>query len=35
MYFNPHDTDTYLSEFIRVLVPGGIAVIHNDANFVR
>jgi SAM-dependent methyltransferase len=32
VHINPHDTDTYLSEFKRVLVPGGIAVIHHPKN---
>ena len=29
VHINPGDTDSYLSEFKRVLVPGGIAVIHH------
>jgi ubiquinone/menaquinone biosynthesis C-methylase UbiE len=29
VHMNPDDTDGYLSEFKRVLVPGGIAVIHH------
>jgi SAM-dependent methyltransferase len=29
VHINPHDTDIYLKEFKRVLVPGGIAVIHH------
>jgi ubiquinone/menaquinone biosynthesis C-methylase UbiE len=29
VHINPNDTDRYLSEFKRVLVPGGIAVIHH------
>ena len=29
VHINPHDTDSYLKEFKRVLVPGGIAVIHH------
>ena len=29
VHINPDDTDCYLSEFKRVLVPGGIAVIHH------
>ncbi|MBN1131045.1 MAG: class I SAM-dependent methyltransferase [Chitinispirillaceae bacterium] len=29
VHINPHDTDGYLSEIKRVLVPGGIAVIHH------
>ena len=29
VHINPDDTDSYLSEFKRVLAPGGIAVIHH------
>ena len=29
VHINPDDTENYLSEFKRVLVPGGIAVIHH------
>lgn len=29
VHINPDDTESYLSEFKRVLVPGGIAVIHH------
>ena len=29
VHINPGDTDSYLSEFKRVLVPGGVAVIHH------
>ncbi len=29
VHINPEDTDRYLAEFKRVLVPGGIAVIHH------
>jgi len=29
VHINPGDTDAYLAEFKRVLVPGGIAVIHH------
>jgi SAM-dependent methyltransferase len=29
VHINPGDTDSYLKEFKRVLVPGGIAVIHH------
>jgi SAM-dependent methyltransferase len=29
VHINPGDTDSYFSEFKRVLVPGGIAVIHH------
>lgn len=29
VHINPNDTDSYLEEFKRVLVPGGIAVIHH------
>lgn len=32
VHINPGDTNSYLSEFKRVLVPGGVAVIHHPKN---
>ena len=32
VHINPNDTERYLAEFERVLVPGGIAVIHHPGN---